>query len=48
MKILITHEESQVVTTAFLRTGNDAYSCDLLQTSGDFHGHRGSDGDAVG
>ena len=34
MKILITHEESQVVTTAFLRAGHDAYSCDLLPTSG--------------
>ena len=37
MRVLITHEESQVVTTAFLRAGHDAYSCDLLQTSGDFH-----------
>ena len=34
MKVLITHEESQVVTTAFLRVGHDAYSCDLLSTSG--------------
>ncbi len=36
MRVLIIHEESQVVTTAFLRAGHDAYSCDLLPTSGDY------------
>lgn len=36
MRVLITHEESQVVTTTFLRAGHDAYSCDLLPTSGDY------------
>lgn len=35
-RILITHEESQVVMSAFLRMGHDAYSCDLLPTSGDY------------
>jgi len=35
-RILITHEESQVVMSAFLRAGHDAYSCDLLPTSGDY------------
>lgn len=34
MRVLITHEESQVVMSAFLRMGHDAYSCDLLPTSG--------------
>lgn len=36
MKVLITHEESQVVMTAFLESGFDAYSCDLLPSSGDY------------
>ena len=36
MKVLITHEESQIVTEAFLNTGHDAYSCDLLPTSGNY------------
>ena len=36
MKVLITHEESQVVMTAFLKAGHDAYSCDLLPTSGSY------------
>lgn len=35
-RILITHEESQVVMSAFLQMGHDAYSCDLLPTSGDY------------
>ena len=34
MKILITHEESQTVMEAFLNAGFDAYSCDLLPSSG--------------
>mgnify|MGYP000560184922 CR=1 FL=1 len=34
MKVLITHEESQTVMTAFLEAGHDAYSCDLLPASG--------------
>jgi hypothetical protein len=36
MKVLITHEESQIVMTAFLDAGHDAYSCDLLPTSGKY------------
>jgi len=32
--VLITHEESQTVMTAFLKRGFDAYSCDLLPCSG--------------
>ena len=36
MKILITHEESQVVMSAFLEAGHDEYSCDLLPTSGKY------------
>lgn len=35
MKILLACEESQVVCKAFRNKGHDAYSCDLLQTSGD-------------
>lgn len=35
-KILITHEESQTVMTAFLEMGFDAYSCDLLPSSGKY------------
>jgi hypothetical protein len=36
MKILITHEESQEVMTAFLNLGHDSYSCDLLPSSGGY------------
>jgi len=36
MIVLITHEESQVVMEAFLNAGHDAYSCDLLPTSGKY------------
>lgn len=36
MKVLITHEESQIVMSAFLELGHDAYSCDLLPSSGDY------------
>lgn len=36
MKVLITHEESQIVMEAFLKAGHDAYSCDLLPTSGGY------------
>jgi len=36
MKVLITHEESQTVMTAFLEAGHDAYSCDLLPASGEY------------
>lgn len=35
-RVLITHEESQTVMTAFLEAGYDAYSCDLLPASGGF------------
>lgn len=35
MKILIACEESQVVTKAFRDKGHEAYSCDLLETSGE-------------
>ena len=34
MIVLITHEESQTVMEAFLNLGYDAYSCDLLPSSG--------------
>ena len=34
MKILVGCEESQAVTIAFRALGHDAYSCDLLPTSG--------------
>lgn len=36
MKVLITHEESQTVMEAFLNAGHDAYSCDLLPSSGKY------------
>ena len=36
MKVLITHEESQTVMAEFLKMGHDAYSCDLLPTSGKY------------
>jgi hypothetical protein len=36
MIVLITHEESQIVMEAFLNAGHDAYSCDLLPTSGKY------------
>jgi len=34
MKILVACEESQIVTAEFRRKGHEAYSCDLLPTSG--------------
>lgn len=34
MNVLVACEESQVVTTAFRELGHDAFSCDLLPTSG--------------
>lgn len=34
MRVLCACEESQVVTTEFRRGGHEAYSCDLLPTSG--------------
>lgn len=34
MKILCACEESQAVTTAFRNLGHEAYSCDILETSG--------------
>lgn len=34
MKILVACEESQVVTEAFRAKGHEAYSCDILETSG--------------
>lgn len=36
MKILVACEESGVVTQAFRNRGHDAWSCDLLPTSGPF------------
>lgn len=37
MKIINSlHEESQTVMEAFLNAGHDAYSCDLLPTSGKY------------
>lgn len=35
MKILIACEESQIVCKAFRERGHEAYSCDVLSTSGD-------------
>jgi hypothetical protein len=35
-RILITHEESQIVMSEFLKLGFDAYSCDLLPSSGKY------------
>ena len=35
MKILVACEESQIVTIAFRESGHEAYSCDILPTSGD-------------
>ena len=34
MKILITCEESGIVTSEFRKLGHEAYSCDILSTSG--------------
>ncbi|EMA2479586.1 hypothetical protein U2G54_000999 [Vibrio fluvialis] len=34
MKVLVACEESQVVTTALRRLGHEAYSCDLVECSG--------------
>lgn len=36
MKVLITHEESQIVMEAFMNAGYDSYSCDLLPSSGKY------------
>jgi len=36
MKVLIACEESQVVCKAFRERGHEAYSCDLLPTSGNY------------
>lgn len=36
MRVLITHEESQTVMESFLKQGHDAYSCDLLPSSGNY------------
>lgn len=36
MKILVACEESQVVTTCLRYLGHDAYSCDILPTSGQY------------
>ena len=35
MKILVACEESQAVTTELRKLGHEAYSCDILETSGD-------------
>ena len=34
MRVLVACEESQIVTMAFRARGHEAFSCDLLQTSG--------------
>ena len=34
MKILMACEESQIVTNAFRSKGHEAYSCDIIETSG--------------
>ena len=34
MKILVACEESQAVTKAFRQRGHDAFSCDILPSSG--------------
>jgi site-specific DNA-cytosine methylase len=36
MRILVACEESQAVTTELLKLGHDAYSCDVLECSGNF------------
>lgn len=36
MKVLVACEESQRVTTEFRKLGHEAYSCDLLPTSGNY------------
>lgn len=36
MKILVACEESQAVTKELRELGHEAYSCDLLETSGTF------------
>lgn len=46
MKILVACEESQVVCTAFRARGHEAYSCDILPTSGD-HPEWHIQGDAI-
>ena len=35
MRVLIACEESQAVTKEFRKLGHDAYSCDIVPTSGD-------------
>lgn len=35
-KILVACEYSQIVTTAFLEAGADAYSCDIIPTTGNY------------
>lgn len=46
MKVLIACEESQVVCNAFREKGHEAYSCDILATSGD-HPEWHIQGDAI-
>lgn len=46
MKALIACEESQIVTAAFRARGHEAYSCDILPTSGE-HPEWHIQGDAV-
>jgi site-specific DNA-cytosine methylase len=36
LKVLLACEESQAVTKEFRRLGHEAYSCDILPTSGDY------------
>lgn len=36
MKILVGCEESQIVTSELRKLGHDAFSCDILETSGDY------------
>jgi len=46
MKILVACEESGTVTTELLKLGHDAWSCDILPTSGNMS-HRHIQGDVV-
>ncbi len=45
MKVLVGCEYSQVVTSAFIEAGHDAYSCDLLPAEGN---HPHFQGDIIG
>ena len=36
MRLLVACEESREVTTAFRKLGHEAYSCDIVPTTGDY------------